>query len=70
MMISLYKNATTMPGIHQQLSGSDEPASVLALRYGGLPPSVSMTIPVLSGKKVGTQPKICEKFINIILLCE
>ena len=34
MMISLHKNATTTPGIRQQLSGSDEPASVLALRYG------------------------------------
>jgi transposase InsO family protein len=34
MMISLHKNATTTPGIRQRLSGSDEPASVLALRYG------------------------------------
>ncbi len=33
-MISLHKNATTTPGIRQRLSGSDEPASVLALRYG------------------------------------
>lgn len=34
MMISLHKNATTTPGIRQRLSGSNEPASVLALRYG------------------------------------
>ena len=34
MMISLHKNATTTPGIRQRLSGSDEPAAVLALRYG------------------------------------
>ena len=34
MMISLHKNATTTPGIRQRLSGSSEPASVLALRYG------------------------------------
>ena len=33
-MISLHKNATTTPGIRQRLSGSSEPASVLALRYG------------------------------------
>ena len=34
MTISLHKNATTTPGILQRLSGSSEPASVLALRYG------------------------------------
>jgi hypothetical protein len=34
MMISLHKNAPAPPGIRQRLSGSDEPASVLALRYG------------------------------------
>ena len=34
MMISLHKNATTTPGIRQRMSGSDEPAAVLALRYG------------------------------------
>jgi len=34
MMISLHKNATTTPFIRQRLSGSSEPASVLALRYG------------------------------------
>jgi transposase-like protein len=34
MMISLHKNATTTPVIRQRLSGSNEPASVLALRYG------------------------------------
>ena len=33
-MISLHKNATTTPGIRQRMSGSDEPAAVLALRYG------------------------------------
>ena len=33
-MIALPKNATTTPGIRQRLSGSDEPAAVLALRYG------------------------------------
>jgi len=30
----LHKNATTTPGIRQRMSGSDEPAAVLALRYG------------------------------------
>ena len=34
MMISLHKNATTTPSIRQRMSGSDEPAAVLALRYG------------------------------------
>ena len=34
MMISLHKNATTTPGIRQRMLGSDEPAAVLALRYG------------------------------------
>ncbi len=34
MLILLHRNTTTTPGIHQWLSGSDEPASVLALRYG------------------------------------
>ena len=34
MMISLHKNATTTPGIRQRMSGSDEPAAVLARRYG------------------------------------
>jgi hypothetical protein len=33
MMISLHKNATTTPSIRQRMSGSDEPAAVLALRY-------------------------------------
>ena len=33
-MISLHKNATTTPVIRQRMSGSDEPAAVLALRYG------------------------------------
>lgn len=33
-MISLHKNATTTPSIRQRMSGSDEPAAVLALRYG------------------------------------
>lgn len=34
MMISLHKNATTTPSIRQRQFGSDEPAAVLALRYG------------------------------------
>jgi len=34
MMISLHKNATTTPSIRQRMSGSLEPAAVLALRYG------------------------------------
>lgn len=34
MLISLHKNVTTTPGIRQRLSGSDEHASVLALRHG------------------------------------
>ncbi|MBC7738424.1 MAG: hypothetical protein H7245_14690 [Candidatus Saccharibacteria bacterium] len=34
MIISLHKTATTPPGIRQRLSGSSEPASVLAQRYG------------------------------------
>ena len=33
-MISFHKNATTTPVIRQRMSGSDEPAAVLALRYG------------------------------------
>ena len=34
MMISLHKNATTTPSIRRRLSGSEEPAAVLARRYG------------------------------------
>ena len=34
MMISWHKTATTTPGIRQRLSGSSEPAAVLAIRYG------------------------------------
>ena len=34
MMISLHKNATTTPSIRERLSGSDEPAAVMARRYG------------------------------------
>ena len=34
MMFSLHKNATTTPGIRRRMSWSDEPAAVLALRYG------------------------------------
>jgi hypothetical protein len=34
MMISLHKNATTTPRIRRCLSGSSEPAAVLARRYG------------------------------------
>ena len=34
MMISLHKNATTTPVIRRRMSGSREPAAVLALRYG------------------------------------
>ena len=33
-MISLHKNATTTPVIRQRMSGSSEPAAVLAQRYG------------------------------------
>ncbi len=34
MIISLHKNATTTPGIRQRMAQSDEPAAVLAQRYG------------------------------------
>jgi hypothetical protein len=34
MMISFHKNATTTPSIRQRMSGSSDPASVLALCYG------------------------------------
>ena len=34
MMISLHKNSRTTPVIRQRMSGSLEPAAVLALRYG------------------------------------
>ncbi len=34
MMLSLHKNATTTPAIRAKIAASDEPASVLAGRYG------------------------------------
>ncbi len=34
MIISLHKNATTTPGIRQRMAQSDEPAAVLAQRFG------------------------------------
>ena len=34
MMLSLHKNATTTPAIRAKIAASDEPAAVLAARYG------------------------------------
>ena len=34
MMLSLHKNATTTPAIRARIAASDEPAAVLAARYG------------------------------------
>lgn len=34
MVIPLHENATTTPGIRRRLSGSDDPAAVLAPRHG------------------------------------
>jgi hypothetical protein len=34
MMLSLHKNATTTPAIRARIAASDEPAAVLAGRYG------------------------------------
>ncbi len=34
MMLSLHKNATTTPAIRAKIAASDEPAAVLAGRYG------------------------------------
>ena len=34
MMLSLHKNATTTPAIRAKIAASEEPAAVLAGRYG------------------------------------